>query len=335
MKLKKEKKNTPKSSVGQKIKWISLIVGGVLLLLVLLDGIVAVSSVHKWITPEKKRWTASPADYMLDYHAFELETPNGTVYGWVMPAQQPMDPDGEEWVEVTEYSDKTMVLAPNYDNNREISDLGGGDYFVDLCSAGYNVITFDWTGSGLSDGKKNVFTLDKVEELKAVVEYAAQETEADFLAVQGIGFSCYPAAVTAADCPQVDALILDTCYEDFDTMFYGGFGEWSSWNISPVRETVRALFPLLSGVKTEEVSLKDPINRMNGKAVFFIQGENDELFGSSHVSNLQNLAAADNRAEQWIVSQAGHLRCRSFDSESYVAKITQFLDKAQGAEGEA
>lgn len=328
MKLKKEMKNSPKpSSVGQKLKWIALILAGVLLLLVLLDVIVAVSSVYKWITPEKKTWVSSPAEYMLDYSAFELETANGTVYGWVIPAQNPMDPDGEEWVEVTEFSDKTVVFAPNYDNNREISDLGGGDYFAELCAAGYNVVTFDCTGSGFSDGKKNVFSLDKTEELKAVVEFAAEETGASFIALQGVGFSCYPAATVAADCDKVDALILDSCYEDFETMFYGGFEKWSSWNIAPVRGTVKLLFPLISGVKTDEISLKDPIDRMNGKAVFFIQGEQDELFGATHIPNLQKRSATDNKAEQWIVPRAGHLRCRSLDTDLYQIKVTEFLDK--------
>ncbi len=318
--------------VLKKIKWIALILVGTLVLLVLLDLIAAAVSIHGWTHPEKKVWESSPADYGLDYYTFEIETDNGTVCGWKIAAQQPIDPDADEWVYTTEYSDQTVILAPNYDSNREISDLGGIDYMAELCAAGYNVITFDWTGSGYSDGKKNVFTLDKTEELKAVVEFAAEETGASFIALQGIGFGCYPAAVAAAECGAVDALILDSSYEDFEEMFYGNFGNWSGLNIAPVRETVRFLFPLLSGVDINGIRLSDPVNALKGKDILFIQGEADEVFGSADARHLSTLASADNEASLWLVSEVNHLRARSYDSEAYFAKVSDFLKGAYDAD---
>lgn len=317
-----------KLSLSKKIKWILGIVGGILVSLLLLDLAVAVFSIHDWTHPEKIRWESTPAEYGLDYYTFEIETENGTVCGWKIAAQTPMDVDAEEWVYATEYSDKTVILAPNYDSNRELQDLGGIDYMAELCAAGYNVITFDWTGSGFSDGKKNVFTLDKTEELKTVVDFAADETKASFIAVQGIGFGCYPATVAAAECDEVDALILDSCYENFDETFYGNFGDWSAFDLAPVKGTVRLLFPLLSGVNVNEISLKDPINAMNGKDIFFLQGASDEIFGTAGAQHLKTLAAVDNNAELWLLDDVTHLRARAYDSEAYLSKISDFLSKA-------
>ncbi len=317
-----------KSSLSKKLKWIVGILCGALVLLLLLDFAVAVFSIYDWIHPEKTRWQSTPAEYGLDYYVFEVETENGVVRGWKIAAQTPMDADTEEWVYTTEYSDKTVILAPNYDSNRELQDLGGIDYMAELCAAGYNVITFDWTGSGFSDGKKNVFTLDKTEELKAVVDFAAQETKSSFIAVQGIGFGCYPAAVATAECDEVDALILDSCYENFDEMFYGNFGDWSVFDLAPVKGTVRLLFPLLSGVDTNEISLADPINAMNGKDVFFIQGQADETFGISGAQHLKTLASVDNNAELWLLDGVTHLRARTYDGEAYLSKISAFLSDA-------
>lgn len=334
--MKKEKiVSSAVPSIGKKVKAIAFILAGILLFLILTDLIVSVVSIYRWTHPEKETWTQSPAEFGLDYHTFELDTPNGTVYGWKIAAQTPNRSDSEEWIHTTEYSDKTVVFAPNYDSNREISDLGGVDYFVDLCSAGYNVITFDWTGSGFSEGTKNVFTLDKTEELKAVVAFAEEETGASFLAVQGIGFGCYPAAVAASECDAVDALILDSCYADFSDMFYGSFDFWTSWNIAPVRETVRFLFPLFSGVDLENLSLADPINRLNGKHVLFIQGESDELFGTDGAKYLQSLANTDNTTSLWLVSGSLHLRTRSYDAELYESKVTGFLSETYKTETSA
>lgn len=326
--MKRNKKQPAVSSRAMKIiKITGWILGGIFLLLIVADLAVSVSLIHRWTHPEKVTWTQSPAQVGLDSETFELETPNGTVYGWVIPAQTPTDSEDEEAESIAEYSDKTIVLASNYDSNREWTDLGGVDYFVDLCSAGYNVVTFDWTGSGFSDGTKNVFTLDKTEELKAVAEFAAEETGASFLAVQGIGFGCYPAAVAAADCAKVDALILDSCYEDFSDTFYGSFSLWSPVDLAPVRKTVEWLFPLLSGVDVDEITLADPINRLNGKSVLFIQGEADEWFGTADAKHLYTLAGVDNEASLWLVSRAGHLRTRSYDAETYATKVTEFLSQ--------
>lgn len=326
--MKQEIAPSAKQRVLKKLKITALILVAVIVLLVLADLVYSLVSIHRWTHPEKVTWSSSPAEYGLDYNAFELETENGTVYGWKIPAQQPIGDDAEEWVEVTEYSDKTVVFAGNYDGNRELLDLGGISYMVDLCAAGYNVITFDWTGSGFSDGTKNVFTLEKAEELKAVVQFAADETKASFLAVQGVGFGCYPAAVAAAECEEVDALILDSCYNLFSSVFYDNFGNWSGVDLAPVRETVRLLFPMVSGVDAESYSLSQPIRAMSGKNVLFIQGEQDEIFGSAHVQELYSYAKADNAASVWMVSGVTHLRTRSYDSEGYLNKVSAFLTEA-------
>lgn len=329
-----KKQRTVSSRTRKAIKIAGGFLGGIFLLLIVADLVMGASLIHRWTHPEKVTWTQSPAQVGLESETFELDTPNGTVYGWVIPAQEPKDSE-DEVESSAEYSDKTVLLASNYDSNREWADLGGVDYFVDLCSAGYNVVTFDWTGSGFSDGTKNVFTLDKTEELKAVAEFAAEKTGASFLAVQSVGFGCYPAAVIAADCEKVDALIMDSCYEDFSHAFYGNFSLWSPVDFAPVCKTVEWMFPLLSGVDVNEITLTDPINRLKGKSAFFIQGENDEWFGTEGAKHLYTLAGADNEASLWIVSRAGHLLTRSYDSETYASKVTEFLSKAYEEKGKA
>jgi len=308
------------------------IVVGLLLLAVIADFAVAWVSIYHWIHPEKTVWTQSPAEVGLWHETFELETGNGTVYGWILAAQEPVSEDAEEWSEPEGYSDKTLVLAPNYDGNREISDLGGVDYFVDFCREGYNVVTFDWTGSGYSDGETNVFTLDKVSELKAVVEYAEKETGASFLALQSVGFSCYPAAAVTAECEAVDALILDSSYKNFSDVFFGNFGTWSAFDLAPVRATVRWMFPAVSGIDPDNADLATPLGAMKGKHLFFIQGESDEVFTSEETQNLVSLAGRDerNKASLWLIPGVGHLRARSYDAETYFGKISEFLTEASG-----
>jgi pimeloyl-ACP methyl ester carboxylesterase len=331
-KTEKTVQKSGKHNVLNKLKITAIILLCAVVALVLADGIIAIVQIRAWMTPEKVGWDASPAEVGLDYYQFEVETPNGTVSGWKIAAQTPIAEDADEWVYTTDYSDKTIVFAPNYDSNREMNDLSGLNYITGLCAAGYNVITFDWTGSGYSDGKTNVFDLDKTEELRAVVEYAKQETGCTFLAVQGVGFGCYPAANVAADCNAVNALILDSSYADFDTYFYGHFSDWATISFAPVKETVRRLFPVLSDVDIDNVSVTDAIKRLNQKSVYFIQGEKDETFGTDDAQYLYSLAAADNTASIWIAEGCNHLRAYSALSETYLSNVNKFLISAYDAD---
>jgi pimeloyl-ACP methyl ester carboxylesterase len=121
---------------------------------------------------------------------------------------------------------------------------------------------------------------------------------------------------------------LDSCYEDFSSAFYENYGNWTAWSLAPFRETVRLLFPLVSGVKVNNITLADPINALNGKDVFFVQGGNDEIFGAEGAKHLKDLASVDNNAELWLVDDAFHLRIRSRDSELYLQKIVKFLSSS-------
>ena len=322
-----------KKSKTKRIVCISaLVTAGLLIFALLADLILAWSLVHTWITPEKNGWTQAPTEVGIWHETFELDTVNGKVYGWVMAAQQPVDEDAEEWLPPEEYSDKTVVFASNYDNTRELLDLGGVDYFVDFCKEGYNVVTFDWTGSGLSEGDQNAFLLDKTEELRTVVNYALEKTDADFLAVQGIGFGCYPAAQITAEMAEVDALILDSCYDRFSDVLFGRFDAWAgAWDLAPIRATAEWLFPLMTDADPDECSLSRWISRMQGKYIFFIQGESDELFGVQPAKDLAALAALNsaNRVTSWLLPNVGHLRARTYDTETYFAKISAFLTQAR------
>ena len=121
---------------------------------------------------------------------------------------------------------------------------------------------------------------------------------------------------------------LDSCYENFESVFYGRFSDWSGVDFAPFRSTVKGLFPLLTGVKTEGLTLADPVNALNGKHVLFIQGEDDELFGSADAEHLSKLAAVDNEISFWKVAGTGHLRARAFDGEGYLKKVSDFLEAA-------
>ena len=326
-----EEKVPKKKSKTKKIILISsLVLVGLILIAALLNLIFSWNLIHTWITPEKSGWTQSPAAAGLWYETFELETPNGFVRGWIMKAQQPTSEEDDEIPAPKSYSDKTVIFAPNYDSTREVLDLGGVECFADFCAAGYNVVTFDWTGSGHSEGDENAFLLDKTEELQIVTDYAVSQTGADFVAIQSIGFACYPAACVTADTEAVDALILDSCYKDFSNVLYDQFDVWAgSYDLAPIRATVKWLFPILTDVDPASVSLTEPFSKMNGKYLFFIQGGSDEIFGVDGAKELCSLAGLSNKASSWILSGVGHVRARSYDAGTYFMKISEFLKKAQ------
>lgn len=312
---------------------VGICVGAFVLVTAIVTFSVSFATLWRWSHPEKISWAAQSGSPMeeqgirLYYETFRIPTENGEVEGWILPAQLSADPDNEV-VAPDGYTSRTVVFASDYDSNRLLlPEVGGMDYYVDWCEAGYNVVVFDWTGSGRSEGSKNAFTLDKACELSAVTEHAAKTTGADFIVVQGFGFGCYAAAQVAAELDAVDALILDSSFTSFREAIFGNYTQWSNFDVFPFKQTTELLFPLVMGVKPDAIML-EPLKKISGKAVYVIHGEQNEMFPAAGAQMLFDAVKTSNIADIWIVPGATHLRTRSFDPETYFSKISVFLSVA-------
>lgn len=97
------------------------------------------------------------------FRRLEIPTENGKISAWFIPAQKDKDSVSE--------SMQTVIVSHNYSDNREMNDISLLYTVKFLSRNGLNVVMFDYTGSGSSDGKGYSFgQKEETEELCAVTD---------------------------------------------------------------------------------------------------------------------------------------------------------------------
>lgn len=117
-------------------------------------------------------------------------------------------------------SAKTVILAHGQ----------GGDHVVNYPMAeiylrnNWNVITYDQRGAGDAGDKKVTFGYYERMDVKALVDYARDEMQSERIVVHGQSMGAATAAlyaVTEHAEENIDAVVLDSCFDSMENMFLG------------------------------------------------------------------------------------------------------------------
>ena len=214
----------PKKTDPKKIKKTVIIccIAAVLAVAVLWAVIGAVSA-YSILNPPRRElvYNDGPVELDMVYEFFELRGFNGNddIVGWWIPSQN----------EYGEYSpsDRTVIMSHNYQSNREMSETDGMYLMADLVHAGYNVITFDYTGSGNSRGRNYTFGAQETDELSLVIDYAVNERGQKKIALMGFAFGAAPAIVNGCRDDRVDVVIADSPYLDLRSYMDKNVSVWT------------------------------------------------------------------------------------------------------------
>ncbi|HBL41578.1 MAG TPA: hypothetical protein DDY98_08520 [Ruminococcaceae bacterium] len=316
----KKEPEKKKIKVG-KIIIITVIIMIVALLITWLTlGITKASSL---LNPERNglAYIDGPAEIGMVYETFELKNFNGddNIVGWWIPSQ-----DGEgEYVE----SNKTIIFSHNYQSNREMRETDGLFLVRYLVWSGYNVITFDYTGSGNSKGKNYTFGVDEKDELKLVVDYACDVREQSSIALYGFAFGSAAAIVEGCGDERISVIIADSPYLDLESALFDNLSTWSNlpnFIFSPIIEPMMNIF---AGEKLE-ISPYDAVMSSSGKSFLFLHGEADTYFPSENSSVLSKAAEeSGNYSEYTVFPDARHEYSFVDSEDNYVNTVTAFLEE--------
>ena len=311
---------------------VSVVVTLVVLIAVLLSIIVA--AVVGIVRPAKEPINTFPDELGLYYEFHEIQAPNGKkMAGWFIPSQPQNTGDVNEQAQTT-VSERTVVLSHSYKDNKNMTLLNITYLARDLADAGYNVVMFDYSGSGSSEGEGYTFGTRETDELRCVLDYFEQEKNLHQFALAGWSFGAASALMEGADDSRVQVIIADSPYVDLYSTFRSDFSRWSGLpeGFSPF---VRAGVEWFSGVDLYRDSPLSACSRMDGKTLLFIGGDSDEVFGSD---SCQTLAAAvdssKNSVEVWTVENCTHMEAWTIEEANYRNRVLHTLNVAYGLEQE-
>ncbi|WP_215145323.1 alpha/beta hydrolase [Exiguobacterium qingdaonense] len=292
-------------------RWVKLF--GILLLIVLLVAGLAIGGISAHIgdqltSPVRETLTYTPKSLGLKYENVTIQSEEGyDLYGWWIPHPTPR---------------ATIVFAHGYGKNREQEDLPLKELIPEFHEQGYQFLTFDFRGSGISEGDRVTVGAKEQSDLQEAIKYARGRSTGPIV-LYGISMGAATALSTADDV-EVDAIIADSPFSDLRDYLETNLPVWSDLPNVPFTPVILTMTPWFSGLEADLVSPIRDIESIDAPILLIHSAGDDAI----PVSESEKLAEGQQQVELWVTDNDGHVRSyHSFKTE-YRQQIFDFLERA-------
>ncbi|KKM09722.1 hypothetical protein SY88_17245 [Clostridiales bacterium PH28_bin88] len=256
------------------------------------------------VHPTRRPVNETPSTVGLEYEevTFFSREDGLELRGWLLPSKD---------------SDRTVIVAHGYHNNRLQDDVPALLLVKELVHTGYNVLLFDFRNCGNSPGQMTSIGQYEVRDLLGAIDFVqASPAISRRIAVLGFSMGASTAILAGVQEPAVDVIIADSPFADlkalFRTKFYP-FGDLIAHEIS-----------FLTGLRPGQVSPATALRGPASKPLLIIHGDADEVIPKEHSQEL--LRAGGPNANLWIVPGAKHLKSYAVAGSSYSSRVIDFLN---------
>lgn len=254
----------------------------------------------------------SPADFGLPYEPVHLIADDGVrIEGWRVP--HGAQPAG------------ALLLLHGFSASK--ADL------LDLAqelhrSCPFDLLLLDLRAHGASEGRMISFGLREVLDVRAALEFLAQDPRTRALPVgcYGVSMGGAVALLAAARFPSIRAVAADSCYADLGQAI--ARAERLTYHIPriPLGQAVLWGTQLRLGCRLESLNPLRAVREISPRPLLLIHGGRDVGIPLDHGRRL--LSAARDPKELWVVPEAEHAACFYKEKEAYVRKVGRFFSDA-------
>ncbi len=239
----------------------------------------------------------SPKDVGLQFTDAVIATEDGVnLAGWFVPSGQ---------------SRVTIVFCRGAAGNIGL----WLDMIKRLHGLNYNLLAFDYRGTGLSGGSASFLAIEK--DIAAAVKHAKQNfgNAASRTGILGVSIGGAVGINVAAELDAVDAIVADSPFSSFAEM---------------VPRIIKMQVPQLAGEVPDDEEITDefdPIRsvaELSPKPVFIIANENDTLCPADMARKLYKKARVPKYL--WVAPGTEHIGAKDVFPMEYWAKVGEFFD---------
>ncbi len=190
-----------------------------------------------------------------------------------------------------------------------------------LAHAGFGVLSFDWPGSGDSEGKVR-WGKDERLALTAAIDWLSNRNEIDPQRIGGLGHSMggYIMTQVAASDPRIRSVLLAATPPDFIEYVRWTHRDWSILSQLPAELAVRN-----AGFIQDAPTPKESVKSISPRPIFFIGGDHDPQVPEAMFRELFNAAAEPKSL--WIVPGAEHGGYSKMAADTYPARLVEFFSR--------
>lgn len=295
------------TAMNRWVKYVGIAIG--VLVLVAFLAVVGISAYigDQLTSPERETLTFTPKTLGVKYENITIESEDQQdLYGWWIPHPTPR---------------ATIVFAHGYGKNREQSDLPLKGLIPEFHEQGYQFLTFDFRGSGISEGDRVTVGAKEQSDLAAAIAYAKERSDGPIV-LFGVSMGAATALVTADD-TDVAAVIADSPFSDLRGYLETNLPVWSDLPNFPFTPVIMTVTPWFTGLEADLVKPIDDMAQIEAP-VLLIHSQGDDAIP---VSESEQLAAAGEDVELWVTENDGHVQShRSFQTE-YRQTVFEFLER--------
>ncbi|MBN2208406.1 MAG: alpha/beta hydrolase [Candidatus Coatesbacteria bacterium] len=241
--------------------------------------------------------TKSPKDVGLEFADAVITTEDGVhLAGWFIPSEK---------------SKVTIVFCRGAAGNIGL----WLDMIKRLHDLNYNVLAFDYRGTGLSGGSASFLAVGK--DIAAAVKHAKQNfgRAASRIGLLGVSVGAAVGINVAAELDAVDAMVADSPFTSFAEM---------------VPKVIKEHAPQLAGKVKDDMEFTDEfdpirnVSRISPKPLFIIANESDTLCPASMALSLYRAAGAPKSL--WVAPGTEHIKAKDVFTTEYWSKIAEFFN---------
>lgn len=217
----------------------------------------------------------------------------------------------------------TILMLHGRNGTRDSKAIGMMDIAHGLLDQGYDVLTIDFRGHGLSGGDR--YTIGDWER-RDVAGALAYLKGRGVQHIGAIGFSMGAGTLlrsTPAH-PEMEAVVLDSPFSDLEQIVERHFTENSGLPLLFEPGIVDAA-QLIYGIDVPDNKPEQEMARLGSRPLLLIHATGDTYIPVEQAYTLQKIGAADPNFQSWIVAGSEHVKAFKDHSAEYMQRVTGFF----------
>ena len=228
--------------------------------------------------------------------------------GWFIPGESP----------------RTVILLHGFTDIRE-KMLPHADF---LHEAGYSVLLFDFRSRGESGGDAVTMGYHERGDVQGAVQYLKGRSDADGenLGVLGVSMGAATATMTAAETPELMAVVSGSSFKSVDSAIASSFEHFIHLPAFPFAPITVFIIEQRLGISTDQVVPEELVGLISPRPVFIIHGQDDETIVPGDAETIY-AAAKEPKEDMRLIPGAGHAEGVEIAPEEYGERVVNFFDQ--------
>jgi len=308
----------PRAVAGRRfhVGWRRGLVALALVAVLALIAVVGISVyVDKQLTHPDRNYPPQTPGAGLAYDNVQFKSGLGGVLlsGWFLPSGQ---------------STRTVIIAHGYAQYR-LEEGPSTPMARVLVQHGFNVLTFDFRGCGLSQGAQVTLGRDEQYDVLGAVDYLKQRFVGQHIQIGILGISTGGTASLLAgnrDQAAIRAIATDSPIAQLYPYLVDYANRFTRLPAIPFNQVIAWLAPIVNGVDAHEVDAVAAVQHMPNTPLLLIAGTADDKIPYAESVKLYNAAATAHK-QLWLVPGGGHTSSYKQQPQAYEQRVLAFFSQ--------